>query len=114
MKKGGFNLTKFVTNNEKILEDISVDDRAKEVKEFDRKVVSKVLGVTWDIKEDVFEVNVNVMKQEVTRKTMLSTIAPMYDPVGLVLPCIITRRLLFQEATRLTIDWDEEVPSYIA
>ena len=56
LKKGGFNLTKFVTNDKGILEEIGENDRAKEVKEFDRKVVSKALGVSWEVKEDVFKV----------------------------------------------------------
>lgn len=113
LKKGGFNLTKFVTNKEEILEEISMEDRAVEAREFDRKVVSKALGVSWDVKEDVFKVKVEVKEKEVTRRSMLSTIASMYDPLGLVVPCTITGRMLFQEATRMKLGWEEEVPTYI-
>ena len=122
LEKGGFNLTKFVTNDREILEEISEVDRAKEVKEFDKEVVSKALGVSWDVKEDVFKVSINIKKREVTRKVMLSTIGSYIekleklenDPLGLVSPCIITGRMLFQDATRLKTGWDEEVPGYIA
>ena len=34
------------------------------MKEFDRKVVSKALGVSWDVKEDVFNVNVNIKNKK--------------------------------------------------
>ena len=117
LNTGGFNLTKFVTNDEGVLLEIDEEDRAKEikdVKEFDRDVVSKALGVIWDVKEDVFKIRVDVKKKDVTRKSMLSTIASMYDPLGLVSPCVITGKMLFQEATRLKLSWDEEVPSSLA
>ena len=115
LKKGGFNLTKFVANDEKILENIPEEDRAKEVKDFENEVVSKALGVNWDVKKDEFKVTVGLkLRREVTRKIMLSTIASMYDPLGLVSPWVITGKMLFQDATRLKLDWDEEVPSHIA
>ena len=114
LAKGGFNLTKFVTNDEQILAGIREVDRAKEVKEFNKAEVSKALGVSWDVQADQFNIRINIKQQEVTRKVMLSTIASMYDPLGLVSPCIITGRMLFQEATRLKLGWDEEIPVYMA
>ena len=114
LQEGGFNLTKFVTNDEEVLKMIKEEDRAKEIKEFGEEVVSKALGIRWEVGEDVFKIKVDVKEQEVTRKSMLSVVASMYDPLGLVSPCIITGRMLFQEATRLQLKWDEEVPEHIA
>ena len=113
LKKGGFNLTKFVSNKEEVLQAVDEEDRAKEVKEFGEEMMSKALGVKWDVKDDEFKFRVNMQEREVTRKTMLSTIASMYDPLGLVSPCVIRGRMIFQEATRLQLSWDEEVPEYI-
>ena len=45
---------------------------------------------------------------------MLSFIASMYDPLGLVAPCSVTGKMIFQDATRLKIGWDEEVPGDVA
>ena len=44
---------------------------------------------------------------------MLKIVASMYDPLGLVSPCIIPGRMLFQEATRLKLEWDEEMPDHL-
>ena len=115
LQEGGFNLTKFVTNDEEVLEAIKEEDRAKEIKEFNQDVVSKALGISWEVKQDVFKIKIDVkQEEEVTRKVMLKVIASMYDPLGLVSPCVVTGRMLFQEATRLKIGWEEVVPDHIA
>ncbi|XP_076056326.1 uncharacterized protein LOC143034275 [Oratosquilla oratoria] len=41
---------------------------------------------------------------------MLSQLASTYDPLGLVLPIIVPAKILFQEATRLKMSWDENIP----
>ena len=48
LKYGGFNLTKFVTNDVQLLKSIEVGDRAKEVKEITPELYSKVLGIKWE------------------------------------------------------------------
>ncbi|XP_076047314.1 uncharacterized protein LOC143028837 [Oratosquilla oratoria] len=40
---------------------------------------------------------------------MLSQLASTYDPLGLILPIIVPAKILFQEATRLKISWDEKL-----
>jgi len=114
LKRGGFNLTKFVTNSKQVLEEIEVKDRAKEVKiELGDDVCSKALGITWEVCDDKFCISIGncVRSDEVlVKRQMLSIIASMYDPLGLVSPCILVGKMLFQEATRLKVDWDEEVP----
>ena len=115
LQEGGFNLTKFVTNDEEVLATIKEEDRAKEIKELGEDVVSKALGISWEVKQDVFKIKIDVKQEEVvTRKIMLKVIASRYDPLGLVSPCVVTGRMLFQEATRLKIGWEEAVPDHIA
>ena len=54
LHKGGFNLTKFVLNKSDILNEISVESRAKEVQDFCPETQSKVLGIKWKIMPEVF------------------------------------------------------------
>ena len=116
LQQGGFHLTKFVVNDESILMEIPVDDQAKEVKEIGSQSTGKVLGIQWDISNDCFyfqinsESNNNKLNSEVTRRNMLSVVSSIYDPLGLINPLIITGKLLFQEATRFKLSWDEVVP----
>ena len=110
--KGGFNLTKFVCNDLSLLEQVPVDDRASEVKEILPEMYSKTLGIQWDIPEDAFcYVGKSVVATTgVTRRMMLSQVSQMYDPLGLISPVIQRGKLLFQEATRMGLLWDDPIP----
>jgi len=108
--KGGFRLTKFVTNCE-VAEEIPVQDRAKEINLLSEDSSAKALGIKWNVQGDYFGFsNTEYTHVEaLTRRHMLSTVASIYDPLGLAAPVIIVGRLLFQDATRLKLGWDESV-----
>ena len=42
---------------------------------------------------------------------MLSIVASIFDPLGLISPILITGKVLFQDATRLKLSWDDRVPT---
>ena len=113
LRRGGFRLTKFVINDPELLSEIPEDDRAKEVKELQSGMESKTLGVKWSVMTDEFYFKVHRANEntKVTRRFMLSFVSSMFDPLGLVSPVLVTGKLLFQEATRFKIPWDEEVPT---
>ncbi|KAK9678912.1 Pao retrotransposon peptidase, partial [Popillia japonica] len=49
----------------------------------------------------------------ITKRTILSTTAKMFDPIGLISPIIITAKILMQRLWELHISWDDEVPQEI-
>ncbi|KAJ8041442.1 hypothetical protein HOLleu_12255 [Holothuria leucospilota] len=111
LRYGGFNLTKFIVNDLSILSDIPEELRAKEVKDLCPKAVGKVLGVQWNISDDTFFFTVKINEgQLVTRRNMLSMVSSVFDPLGLAGPLVVSGKLLFQEATRLKLGWDDPVP----
>ena len=115
LKQGGFNLTKFIINDMELLSNIPEDHRAKEVKDLSPDISGKVLGIKWDIQSDTFFFEFrNVMEKPVTRRNMLSLVSSLYDPLGLIGPLTLTGKLLFQQATRLRLGWDEAVPNSLA
>ena len=116
VKNGGFNLTKYVTNDYELLSTIDVNNRADEVRDLTSDMNNRALGVKFDVNEDAFYY---VMKQvcardDVTRRIMLSNIATMYDPLRLITPIAVRGKILFQEATRPKLDWDVPVPEDVA
>ena len=114
LQEGGFHLHKFVVNDRELLSDITVEHRAKEVREIGQEMSGKVLGIQWDITRDTFFFSVNnPADYVVTRRKMLSITSSIYDPLGFVGPVILSGKLLFQEATRLRLAWDDQVPSSI-
>eukprot|EP00795_Rhopilema_esculentum_P009614 gene9614-biopygen11021 len=64
---------------------------------------SKVLGITWDMLKDNLEfeltkIESSVPNSPVTKRTILSMISKLFDPLGLVSPIIMPGR-------RLTVQW---------
>ena len=108
---GGFRLTKFVVNDASLLQEIPQNDRAKEVKIIVPERSGKVLGVRWSILSDDFFFDVRDEQfGKVTRRRMLSFVASMYDPLGFIGPVCVVGKLIFQEATRRKLDWDDVIP----
>ena len=71
----------------------------------------KVLGVQWDPAEDVFSFEgVDVSSDIVTKRVILSFIARLFDPLGLLTPYTLTVKLLFLETWCLGLAWDDDVP----
>ena len=93
---------------------VPLKDRAEKAADVEFVNDSKVLGVKWNVCEDQFHFDVKVNdSRKVTRRSILSMVSSMYDPLGLVSPIVLVGRLLFQEATMLKLGWDDPVPSHI-
>jgi len=115
LKCGGFNLTKFVVNNEILLSEIAEVDRAVQIKDLSADASSKVLGVHWHVKSDTLRFHVKLQEvAQITRRSMLSMVSSLYDPLGLIAPVLVVGRRLFQDVTRLNLGWDEPVPLQVS
>ena len=105
-KKGGFKLTKFVSNSRKVLESVTEEDRAKKIKGLDlgqdKLPVERVLGVCWCVESDTLK------DQPCTRRGILATISSVYDPLGFIAPVMLVRKKILQDICN-TQDWDQPV-----
>lgn len=112
--KGGFELTKFVSNSIELLESLPVEHRGKNVKELDlcrdSLPVEKALGINWNIEKDTLTIAVKAKERPLTKRGLLSTIGAMYDPLGIVSPFMLKGRLIMQDLCRMNLGWDELVP----
>ena len=75
-------------------------------------VNEKVLGVEWDATIDEFVFDLRRLScndcQEPTKRTVLCTIASVYDPLGILSPIMVQAKLLFQKLCN-TLHWDESL-----
>ena len=112
LRDKGFRLTKFVTNDEVVLSHIPDTDRASAVKDLQVTSRSTALGIKWDVWTDqlYFDVGLSAFLFDVTKKKMLSFVSSLFDPLGLISPVLIGGRIIFQDATRLKLGWDEILP----
>ncbi|XP_077260903.1 uncharacterized protein LOC143896764 [Temnothorax americanus] len=113
---GGFPLQKWKSNNQEILPPVldSSNESSSESSspvEFEPSLV-KILGLIWNPETDTFLFSdKSSQRDRVTKRTILSEIAQMYDPLGFISPVMIRSKIILQELWLLKSGWDDSVPS---
>ena len=75
---------------------------------------TEILGHCWNKTSDNFRPNFDINLPElVTKRSILSTAAKLWDPVGIFAPLILNLRILLQNLWQLRIPWDETLPNSI-
>ena len=114
---GGFNLTKFVSNDRYILQQIEPNSECQpnDGKQLPTTEESPhVLGLKWNHVSDTLVVSRGTTpdtKRTVTQRVVLSLVSAVYDPIGLVAPYTVKARLLLKDIWRLSGQkWDDLLP----
>lgn len=116
LNRGGFNLTKWTSNDKDVINSIEDSDKAKSVKNLsldDDLPIERALGVVWNIEDDKIAIKSQVPNKPVTRRGILSATSSVYDPLGLVCPFILPAKKIMQDLCRENYGWDEPVPQEI-
>lgn len=117
LKAGGFQMQKWSSNSEELLNDMvdytKIPEPVKDKKEIKLDKVIKILGLTWDRKDDTFQVSVNLPASRipVTKRVILSDVASLFDPFGWLSPVVITAKIMIQKLWLCCLEWDDELPS---
>ena len=125
LSKAGFNLRKFISNSEVLqqkfglLEEIAKKDNAESYAKLaisktvePEKGETKVLGVLWDVKKDLFVFRIKILAKEAreihpTKRQVISVTSKFFDLLGLFSPLIIKFKIFFQKLCVSKVDWDE-------
>ena len=76
-----------------------------------RSQETKLLGVPWNKTTDKIGVTFPCSSKEVaTKRTVLSEIASIYDPLGLVSPISVLGKMIYRDACDNNLPWDKELP----
>jgi len=68
------------------------------------------LGTYWQ--SDNIRFKVTEPKQaKITKRHILATIARIFDPLGVLGPCIIIAKILLQKLWTYKLSWDESLPA---
>ncbi|UYV60209.1 hypothetical protein LAZ67_1000406 [Cordylochernes scorpioides] len=85
-------------------------DVASDTYPFERAEISKVLGVCWDKREDCLSCEIPVaIPPKITKRSILSCLAQIYDPIGFLSPILIKPKIILQKAWTLKLAWDDEL-----
>jgi len=70
------------------------------------------LGLRWHSGDDMlqYQVKRNDPAKTITKRVILSSIARIFDPLGLLGPIVVTAKIIMQHLWQLKIGWDESVP----
>lgn len=73
---------------------------------------TKTLGILWNSNYDYLHYNTGNFKvqKHITKRTILSLSAQIFDPLGLLAPITIVAKLIIQQLWQLKLSWDESLP----
>lgn len=114
--RGGFDIRKWTSNCPQLLTTIPVDHQELRP---DTELIPdsiKALGLHWNPAKDVifFQSNLQRSISAATKRSLLSDISKLFDPIGLLAPIIIIGKILFQQLWLRGVDWDDPLPSDLA
>lgn len=118
LEKANFHLRKWSSNSRDILNTILTlnDNQNRDnliLCHNDKEL--KTLGIAWDPDQDVLKYSISVKfnNEKCTKRTILSSISQIFDPLGLVGPAMIQAKLLIQSLWKLELGWGEEIPDHL-
>ncbi|XP_035234026.1 uncharacterized protein LOC118205855, partial [Stegodyphus dumicola] len=80
------------------------------------KTVS-ILGLLWDLHDDTLSCDIKALNESknklVTKRTILSEIHKIYDPIGFTCPIILIPKIMLQNCWELKVTWYEALPEEI-
>ena len=129
MAKGGFRLRKWLTNDPNlraVMRKVASEETASENVEDDQSYakatlgntqdtgIEKVLGMKWNCTSDEFIFSFEkIVEQadmlEPTKRNILSILASLYHPLGVISPIIVSLKVLFQELCADKVPWDQRL-----
>ena len=83
-------------------------------KQIDEDSTVKTLGVYWNPAQDHFSFNttdITELAAASTKRTILSNIARLFDPLGWISPITVTAKILMQDLWIQKCDWDTPLPT---
>lgn len=107
LSEGGFQLSKFASNYKPLL-NFTTNNKSSNTTD-----IITVLGLIWNPSNDNLYCTrppVDFTHAYQTKREVLSFIAKLYDPLGLIGPVVILVKMLIQELWKLKIDWNSPLP----
>lgn len=114
--QGQFLLRKWASNSPAILQAMSPNDCSISAEiMFDDEIETglKILGMQWSPKQDNFSYTFQSPKITTTKRSILSDLARIFDPLGFLAPITFFTKHLMQLLWTVGVGWDDPVPDHV-
>lgn len=105
----GLELSKWSTNSPLLAKKVTSQDYAVPLE-------CGILGMKWLMSDDTLSLNATKLSKitgPITKRKVVIAIASLYDPSGLVLPVIVSGKILQQNIWREKLGWDDVLPGQL-
>ncbi|XP_048483697.1 uncharacterized protein LOC125488552 isoform X1 [Plutella xylostella] len=113
LKLGSFHTHKWSTNDERILAGVPSTERQFESLNLQKDDYNmKALGLQLNINDDKFIISSPepFNPEKITKRTILSYIGRIYDPMGYVGPIVVTAKAIMQRLWSSSCSWNDSPP----
>ncbi|CAK9816560.1 hypothetical protein ANTQUA_LOCUS9005 [Anthophora quadrimaculata] len=114
LARGGFELRQWMSNAPELLQELQSQNTNEHVT-LSINEAKKILGLYWNARHDTLGYNIKHIEStgKITKRVILSRIAQLFDPLGLVGPIIVQAKIIMQSLWKQQLNWDESVPQDI-
>nr|XP_049699599.1 uncharacterized protein LOC126053427 isoform X1 [Helicoverpa armigera] len=116
LASANFHIRKWQSNSSSILDQVCDSSTVVDCLRLseDKNASSKTLGLRWMCEADYLAFSISIDdKKQVSKRQILSVISQIFDPLGLVGPCVVEAKIVMQKLWLDKCDWDEQVPESI-
>ena len=113
-KECGLRLTKFVWNNQDILNQFPESEILSKkaiAEQSDQESTHKALGILRNVKTDELRIKFSDKNFLNTKRGLINLLCSIFDPLGIVSPSLTEPKIIIQELWKRKVDWDEELRS---
>lgn len=115
LSSAGMKLHKWASNSIKLLESIPSDQLSSATAlDLNSGETLKTLGMRWQPNNDCFryqlKFDIDFTDKPITKRTVLSAISKLFDPLGLINPVIVTAKIFLKHLWSFNLDWDQQLP----
>ncbi|KAH8349354.1 hypothetical protein KR084_008276, partial [Drosophila pseudotakahashii] len=110
--RGNFKLRKWCSSHAAVLNTVAEADKEQFLQFDDEGDITKTLGLAWDPSSDNLLFSLLSLPQSTkpSKRSILSTVAHFYDPLGLIGPVIAKCKIFLQNLWKAKLTWDESLP----
>lgn len=117
LSEAGIPIRKFLSNDTRVIENSNNHQTTLHTIPLGDRANAKALGLAWNSLSDTIFYKIEIKSENgpsISKRSVLSMISQLFDPLGLLSPVVIRGKILIQKLWELKLTWDESVPENIS